>query len=81
MPISTPNLGIEERYKLAGTIAAAWFARMEDALHCARTAEQRQLENEILDGALMDAGIIEPELPVERATVVDRLADWSTFED
>lgn len=53
----------DPRFALAGTIAQAWFEKMEDELRSARTDEQRQLENELLDAALMDAGIIPCELP------------------
>lgn len=44
-------------YAYAGAIAEAWFRRMEDTFRKARTAECREIENEILDVALADAGV------------------------
>lgn len=52
-------------FAYAGRIAEAWFGRMESTLRQSRTDEQRQLENEILDCALADAGVtpLDSELP------------------
>lgn len=56
-------MATKEKYAQAGSIAAAWFERMQPQLERARTAARHDLENELLDAALMDAGIIAPELP------------------
>jgi hypothetical protein len=43
--------------KLAGQCAEAWFNRFEGSWAKMSTAECRQLENELLDVALADAGV------------------------
>lgn len=54
----------EEQYVQAGSYAATAFGRSKFTLRRLRTDAQHALENEILDDALMNAGIIPPELPL-----------------
>lgn len=51
-------MATREQYVHAGELAADSFDRLRSMLHSARTQAQHELEDEILDAALMEAGII-----------------------
>lgn len=52
-----------EQWEVAGRSVQAWATKLEPQLVRATTAERRELWDEILDGALADAGIYPERLP------------------
>lgn len=53
----------DEQWQIAGRSAKAWGIKLRPQLDHATTAERRELWDEILDGALADAGILPDRLP------------------
>ena len=56
-------------YALAGVYAEAWFRRLDGAFGSLTTRETHQLEDEILDCALADAGVTPSETPLSSVFV------------